>query len=113
MTISGPITGNKNLHSREPFSAPGRDKDEATGPVPREILFFAITSDLAKARSLTLTLDDNLTFGQFRAYLVSILPDLATQLPLCALAGDGAIAMDSDKLGPAQTIAILPPVSGG
>lgn len=83
------------------------------GPSPREILFFAIASDLANTRSTTLCLDGNLTMGQIRSHLTSLFPPLAPQLPICALAMDGVIAKDTDKLGSARAIAVLPPVSGG
>ena len=84
-----------------------------TVKIPREVLFFAIAWDLAKTRSLTLSLDGNLTMGQFREILQSVLPDLGPHLPSCALALDGVVVKDTDLLGTAKAIAVLPPVSGG
>ncbi len=111
MTLPGPNPIVRNLDSTGAISV--QVPPLKSGKGPREILFFAIASEIAKTRSIFLLLDENLTISQVRALLISAFPPLEPLLPCCALAVDGVIARDFDLLGPASTIAVLPPVSGG
>ncbi len=89
------------------------ETDSPKEPRLCEVLFFAGVSDLAKTRSLIIPVQADHTFAGLRADLVAKFPRLKNFLPLCALAGDGMIASDADKIGEIQVIAVLPPVSGG
>lgn len=111
MTLSGPNPIVMNLDSTGAISGQAAPLQTCKGL--REVLFFAIASEIAKTRSVFLSLDENLTIIQVRASLITAFPALEPLLPFCALAMDGIIARDFDLLGPARTIAILPPVSGG
>lgn len=111
MTFSGPNTLAEKLGTPEGISI--QEPGPNSGTIERKILFFAIASDLAQTRCCTLFLDETLTLGQLRDRLISLFPLLRPHLHHCALALDGVIARDSDSLGFATTIAILPPVSGG
>lgn len=78
-----------------------------------EILFFAKAADLAATRSAKIEVHVDMTLGGLRGQLVAHFPQLRSILPFCALAGDGIIVSDAEKIGDIQVIAVLPPVSGG
>ncbi len=78
-----------------------------------DVLFFARVSDLAKTRSAKIEVEGGMTIAGFRALLIAHFPQLKPILPFCALAVDDMMASDTDKIGDIQTIAVLPPVSGG
>jgi len=76
-----------------------------------QILAFGIFTDFFKGNQITLEVPDALTVKQLKAYIVKKYPDAASLN--FAVAVDETYADDHLILSKNQTIALIPPVSGG
>jgi molybdopterin converting factor subunit 1 len=78
------------------------------------ILYFAALRELVGQAEETLELPAEVrTVREFAEYLPRVRPALAGKLASVRIAVDETFALDGDSLGEAQTIALIPPVSGG
>lgn len=81
---------------------------------PVEVLYFAALQDLVGLRSERVELPGEVrTVRDFAAFIASHHPSLAGKLASVRIAIDEAFAEDSDALGDARVIALIPPVAGG
>jgi len=76
-----------------------------------KLLAFGVFTDIFKGHQLALNLPDTLTVGELKAYIVDNYPQ-AKALNF-AVAVDEAYADDDMPIKENQTIALIPPVSGG
>ncbi|WP_299049641.1 molybdopterin converting factor subunit 1 [uncultured Polaribacter sp.] len=76
------------------------------------ILFFGITADLVHTTHLTLDIDKDVKVASFKAVLESKYPQLKN-VNSYAIAVNEAYASDDLILRENDTVAIIPPVSGG
>jgi molybdopterin converting factor small subunit len=76
-----------------------------------KLLAFGVFTDIFKGNQLTLELPAPLTVGQLKAYIVKNYPE-AKALNF-AVAVDEAYTDDNLQISENQTIALIPPVSGG
>lgn len=76
-----------------------------------KLLAFGVFTDIFKRNQLALNLPDTLTVGQLKTYIVENYPQ-AKALNF-AVAVDEAYADDDMPIKENQTIALIPPVSGG
>jgi len=76
-----------------------------------KLLAFGVFTDIFKGHQLTLEVATPLTVGQLKAYIVKNYPQ-AKALNF-AVAVDEAYADDNLQITENQTIALIPPVSGG
>jgi molybdopterin converting factor small subunit len=79
----------------------------------RDILLFAQMAQIANTKKVRVSLDPDLTVCEVRSRVAREFPDLAPWIRLCAVALDLHLAEDQVRIGGAQEIAFLPPVSGG
>ena len=77
-----------------------------------EALFFGMSRDLVGQSPITVELDEGVTVKMFREILVKIYP-LFSELDSFAIAVNESYAEDGLKLTDKDTVAIIPPVSGG
>lgn len=77
-----------------------------------EVLFFGMSKDLAEHSKLTMEFEQALNVGQFRNYLINRFPAFS-ELDSFAIAVDESYAEDELILTGRETVAIIPPVSGG
>jgi len=77
------------------------------------VLFFAAARDRAGMSKTDVDLDDGATIDALFARLLIECPGLADVLPACRAAVDEEFAVKSTRLSDGQTVAVLPPVSGG
>jgi molybdopterin synthase catalytic subunit len=77
------------------------------------VLFFASARERAGATTTDVELDEGATVESLFGRLVADVPALADILPGCRAAVDEEFARASTVLENGQTVAILPPVSGG
>ena len=77
-----------------------------------EVLFFGMSKDLAGHNKKTMEFDQPLNIGQFREYLTKKYP-MFSKLDSFAIAVNESYAKDDVLLGDNETVAIIPPVSGG
>lgn len=77
------------------------------------VRFFAAARDAAGASSFVAELPATATAGDAVAAAVAAHPGLASVLPACRLAVDEEFAPRTFALRDGQTVAVLPPVSGG
>lgn len=77
-----------------------------------KILFFGITADLVHTTHLTLDIDKDVKVASFKAVLESKYPQLKN-VNSYAIAVNEAYASDDLILRENDTVAIIPPVSGG
>lgn len=79
-----------------------------------QVLYFAALRDLTGQSDELLTLPPEVrTVRDFVAHIQITRPALAGKLASVRVAVDEAFAEDSDALGEAQVIALIPPVAGG
>jgi molybdopterin converting factor subunit 1 len=76
------------------------------------VLLFGISTDLVGATSIVFELDQNATVSDFKNRLQAHYPALS-QLNSYAIAVNESYASDDTSLHENDTIAIIPPVSGG
>ena len=76
------------------------------------VLLFGISTDLVGASSIDFDLPESSTVGDFKNSLQDQYPSLS-QLNSYAIAVNESYASDADKLNENDTVAIIPPVSGG
>lgn len=76
-----------------------------------KLLAFGIFTDIFKGHQLTLEVAAPLTVGQLKAYIIKNYPQ--TEALNFAVAVDEAYADDNLQITENQTIALIPPVSGG
>lgn len=74
---------------------------------------FARARELAGADTLAVELPAGATVAELRRALAQMVPELARLLDISAVAVNHDFADDSRVLGPADEIALIPPVSGG
>ena len=77
-----------------------------------EALFFGMSRDLVGKSPITVELDEGVTVKMFREILVKKYP-LFSELDSFAIAVNESYAEDGLKLTDKDTVAIIPPVSGG
>ena len=77
-----------------------------------ETLFFGMSRDLVGQSPITVELDEGVTVKMFREILVKKYP-LFSELDSFAIAVNESYAEDGLKLTDKDTVAIIPPVSGG
>ena len=78
------------------------------------ILYFAALRDLSGVNEEALELPAEVrTVADFTRHIQCVRPALAGKLASVRVALDETFAMDTDALGDSQTIALIPPVSGG
>jgi len=77
------------------------------------IHLFARARDLAGCSHLEISLTDGMTVADLRLRLAAQVPALSGLLQRSALAINGELAGDAERLSPKAEIALLPPVSGG
>ena len=77
-----------------------------------EALFFGMSRDLAEQSAITFELEEGVTVKKFREILVKKYP-LFSELDSFAIAVNESYAEDVLKLTDKDTVAIIPPVSGG
>lgn len=77
------------------------------------VRLFARAKDLAGADRLELEVDADATVGQLRRRLVHAYPQLQGLLERSAIAVNEEFAADDRILRAGETLALLPPVSGG
>lgn len=79
-----------------------------------QVLYFAALRDLVGLAEEALELPNEVrTVHDFASYLQRQRPALDGKLASVRVALDETFAADSDALGEARTIALIPPVSGG
>ena len=79
------------------------------------VLLFGITRDIVGEGSLVISEDDSsemITVGDLKSQLIKDYPELG-KLSSLAVAVNQNYASDSDPIGHADEIALIPPVSGG
>ncbi len=76
-----------------------------------QILVFGIFTDIFKANKVNLELPKPLNVGQLRAFIIKNYPQ--TEALNFAIAVDEAYADDEQIIKNHQTIALIPPTSGG
>ena len=76
------------------------------------VLLFGISTDLVGATSLEFSLDQNATVNDFKHHLQTEYPALS-ELNSYAIAVNESYAKDDTQLQENDTVAIIPPVSGG
>ena len=74
---------------------------------------FAVLSQLAGSRTLLVTMPDNTTVGDMIIELGRIVPSISSRLSSVSVAVNLEYANTSDVLCDQDTIALIPPVSGG
>lgn len=74
------------------------------------IKYFGIVREVVGSDDIAIT--PGMTVGEVRALLLDRYPDLAS-LKSLMIARNQAYALDDEVLGPADELAIIPPVSGG
>lgn len=77
-----------------------------------EALFFGMSRDLAEQSAITFELEEGVTVKKFREILVKNYP-LFSELDSFAIAVNESYADDELLLSDKDTVAIIPPVSGG
>lgn len=77
-----------------------------------EALFFGMSRDLAEQSAITFELEEGVTVKKFREILVKNYP-LFSELDSFAIAVNESYAEDELLLSDKDTVAIIPPVSGG
>ncbi len=77
-----------------------------------EALFFGMSRDLAGQSPITFELDEGVTVKKFREILVKNYP-LFSELDSFAIAVNESYAEEELLLSDKDTVAIIPPVSGG
>lgn len=77
-----------------------------------EALFFGMSRDLVGQSPITFELDEGLTVKMFREILVKNYPRLS-EIDSFAIAVNESYAEDTLLLTDKDTVAIIPPVSGG
>ena len=77
-----------------------------------EALFFGMSRDLAEQSAITFELEEGVTVKIFREILVKSYP-LFSELDSFAIAVNDSYAEDELLLSDKDTVAIIPPVSGG
>ena len=76
------------------------------------VLFFGMATDLAGVQSSTVHLTEHMSVEQFKSLLFEAHPKLQ-KLQQFAIAINEEYAEESSSINPGDTIAIIPPVSGG
>lgn len=77
-----------------------------------ETLFFGITTDLVNTSSLVVEVNKALSIAEFKIFLKDKFPQLEN-INSYAVAVNEAYATDDVVLKENDTVAIIPPVSGG
>jgi len=77
------------------------------------VILFAAARDLAGADSLAVELPAGATVADLRAELARRVPALAGLLARSAVALNHDFTEDDRVIGPADELAVIPPVSGG
>lgn len=77
-----------------------------------KVLLFGISTDLTGENSLDLELTENASVADFRNTLQDQYPKL-TELNSYAIAVNESYASDDTQLHENDTVAVIPPVSGG
>ena len=77
------------------------------------VLFFAVARDRAGVSTDTVEIEDGATVAVLFARLAVMHPALNDVLPACRAAVDETFAPQATQLTDGQTVAVLPPVSGG
>ncbi len=77
------------------------------------ILYFAHLPDRTGTREETRNVPDGVSAGQLRKLLESEHPRLAGALESCRVAVNEEFVQDETPLADGQTVAFIPPVSGG
>lgn len=77
------------------------------------VLLFASVADALKARRLTVSVGEGETIGAVRDRLARCYPALARFLPTLLYARNEEYATEDTPLTAGDTLALIPPVSGG
>jgi len=79
----------------------------------REVLLFAIASDLAGCDRLAIDIPQNASVNDVMLAIGVACPALSDWLPCCRLAVGQSFAAPGDSVSDDAEIALIPPVSGG
>ncbi|MBK8206024.1 MAG: molybdopterin converting factor subunit 1 [Planctomycetes bacterium] len=77
------------------------------------ILYFAHLPERTGTREETRDVPDGTSAGQLRTLLEAAHPELAGALQSCRIAINEEFVRDATPLADGQTVAFIPPVSGG
>lgn len=77
------------------------------------VLLFASIADKAGTRRLSLPIEAGATIASVRDSLVERFPQLAESVPTLLYALDEEYVKEWEPVHPGQTVALIPPVSGG
>lgn len=77
-----------------------------------EVLFFGMSKDLAEHDRLSMEFKSSLNVGRFKEHLIERFPSFS-ELDSFAIAVNESYAEDDLLLAGNETVAIIPPVSGG
>lgn len=78
-----------------------------------QILFFARARELAGHETVEFPCGSSLSVRSLRGRLVETYPDLKPLMATAAIAVNEEYATDTTMIQPGDTVAIIPPVSGG
>ena len=77
-----------------------------------KVLLFGISTDLVGTSSMEIDLNENSTVADFKYHLQDTFPSLS-QLNSYAIAVNESYSSDNTELKNNDTVAVIPPVSGG
>ena len=77
-----------------------------------EVLLFGITADIIGSRTVFLEVENNISVGDFRELLTAKYPKLSSYKNF-AIAINMEYASDNTNINDGDTVALIPPVSGG
>lgn len=78
------------------------------------VLFFAGARDLAQRDEWPMNIPDNVvTVGDFKQHIGGVVPGLDERMDAIRIARNEAFAKDDEHLADGDTLALIPPVSGG
>lgn len=82
-------------------------------PLNVEILLFARAAEVADAKQIHIELEGGSTIRDLRDKLESSFPDLQPIMAVSRWAVDNEFVEDATKLDGTESVAMIPPVSGG
>ena len=78
-----------------------------------KVLLFAAASEVAQDSSISVDLNEDARASDVLDAIAAHVPAIASLLPACRLAVDGAYVPADFKINANSEIALIPPVSGG
>jgi molybdopterin synthase catalytic subunit len=82
-------------------------------PLVRKVLLFAGLRERAGAESIEVQMPRDATVGELLVQITNDHPELRDPIGLCRVAVDHEFVASTHRLGNAEEIALIPPVSGG